>query len=162
MRSRAAGPLTVEEAAALAERLRAEGKRIVLANGCFDLLHVGHVRYLKDARALGDVLFVGLNADAAVTRLKGPGRPLMPAPERAELLGALRAVDHVVVFDDDTADRLVARLRPHVHAKGTDYTVESVPERGSVRAIGGEIAIAGDPKSHSTRDLIALIRERFG
>jgi rfaE bifunctional protein nucleotidyltransferase chain/domain len=152
----------VEEAAALAERLRAEGKRIVLANGCFDLLHVGHVRYLKDARALGDVLFVGLNADAAVTRLKGPGRPLMPAPERAELLGALRAVDHVVVFDDDTADRLVARLRPHVHAKGTDYTVESVPERGSVRAIGGEIAIAGDPKSHSTRDLIALIRERFG
>jgi rfaE bifunctional protein nucleotidyltransferase chain/domain len=152
----------VEEAAALAERLRAEGKRIVLANGCFDLLHVGHVRYLKDARALGDVLFVGLNADPAVTRLKGPGRPLMPAAERAELLGALRAVDHVVVFDDDTADRLVARLRPHVHAKGTDYTVESVPERGSVRAIGGEIAIAGDPKSHSTRDLIALIRERFG
>ncbi|OLC12022.1 MAG: ADP-heptose synthase [Candidatus Rokubacteria bacterium 13_1_40CM_69_27] len=153
--------MTVEEAAALAERFRAEGKRIVLANGCFDLLHVGHVRYLKDARALGDVLFVGLNADASVTRLKGSGRPLMPAAERAELLGALRDVDHVVVFDDDTADRLVARLRPHVHAKGTDYTVESVPERGSVRAIGGQVAIAGDPKSHSTRDLIAQIRERF-
>lgn len=151
----------MEEAAALAERLRAEGKRIVLANGCFDLLHVGHVRYLKAARALGDVLFVGLNADAAVTRLKGSGRPLMPAAERAELLEALRDVDHVVVFADDTADRVVARLRPHVHAKGTDYTVESVPERASGRAVGAEIAIVGDPKSHSTRDLIARIRERF-
>ncbi len=154
--------LTVDEAAALAERLRAAGKRIVLANGCFDLLHVGHVRYLRGARALGDVLFVGLNSDAAVRRLKGPGRPLMPIAERAELLAALREVDHVVVFDDDTADGLVTRLRPHVHAKGTDYTPESVPERASVRAVGGRVAIAGDPKAHSTRDVIALIRERFG
>jgi rfaE bifunctional protein nucleotidyltransferase chain/domain len=154
--------LSVDEAAALAERLRAEGKRIVLANGCFDLLHVGHIRYLREARALGDALFVGLNSDPAVRRLKGPGRPLMPATERAELLAALRDVDHVVLFDDDTADRLVARLRPHVHAKGTDYTEDSVPERASVRAIGGQVAIAGDPKQHSTRDLIALIRERFG
>jgi D-glycero-beta-D-manno-heptose 1-phosphate adenylyltransferase len=154
--------LSVDEAAALAERLRAEGKRIVLANGCFDLLHVGHVRYLKAARALGDSLFVGLNSDPAVRRLKGPGRPLLPASERAELLAALRDVDHVVLFDDDTADRLVARLRPHVHAKGTDYTEDSVPERASVRAVGGQVAIAGDPKHHSTRDLIALIRERFG
>ena len=152
----------MDEAAALAERLRAEGKRIVLANGCFDLLHVGHIRYLREARALGDALFVGLNSDPAVRRLKGPGRPLMPATERAELLAALRDVDHVVLFDDDTADRLVARLRPHVHAKGTDYTEDSVPERASVRAIGGQVAIAGDPKQHSTRDLIALIRERFG
>jgi len=152
----------VDEAAALAERLRAEGKRIVLANGCFDLLHVGHIRYLRGARALGDTLFVGLNSDPAVRRLKGPGRPLLPASERAELLGALRDVDHVVLFDDDTADRLVARLRPHVHAKGTDYTEDSVPERASVRAVGGQVAIAGDPKDHSTRDLIALIRERFG
>jgi rfaE bifunctional protein nucleotidyltransferase chain/domain len=153
--------LSLDEAAALAERLRAEGKRIVLANGCFDLLHVGHVRYLGAARALGDVLFVGLNSDPAVRRLKGPGRPLLAAAERAELLAALRAVDHVVLFDDDTADRLVARLRPHVHAKGTDYTEASVPERASVRAAGGEVAIAGDPKRHSTRDLIALIRARF-
>lgn len=152
----------MDEAAALAERLRADGKRVVLANGCFDLLHVGHIRYLRDARALGDALFVGLNSDPAVRRLKGPGRPLMPATERAELLAALRDVDHVVLFDDDTADRLVARLRPHVHAKGTDYTEDSVPERASVRAIGGQVAIAGDPKQHSTRDLIALIRERFG
>jgi D-glycero-beta-D-manno-heptose 1-phosphate adenylyltransferase len=154
--------LSVDEAAALAERLRAEGKRIVLANGCFDLLHVGHIRYLHGARALGDTLFVGLNSDPAVRRLKGPGRPLLPAGERAELLAALRDVDHVVLFDDDTADRLVARLRPHVHAKGTDYTEDSVPERASVRAVGGQVAIAGDAKDHSTRDLIALIRERFG
>ncbi len=154
--------LTLDEAAALAERLRAAGKRIVLANGCFDLLHVGHVRYLRGARALGDVLFVGLNSDAAVGRLKGPGRPLMPIAERAELLAALREVDHVVMFDDDTADGLVMSLRPHVHAKGTDYTPESVPERASVRAVGGRVVIAGDPKGHSTRDVIALIRERFG
>src|SRR5213593_2808064 len=99
--------MDIEEAATLAERLRADGKRIVLANGCFDLLHVGHVRYLEAARRLGDVLFVGLNGDAAVARLKGRGRPLMPASERAEIVRALRAVDHVVVFDDDTADRLV-------------------------------------------------------
>jgi rfaE bifunctional protein nucleotidyltransferase chain/domain len=154
--------LTVDDAAALAERLRAAGKRIVLANGCFDLLHVGHVRYLRGARALGDVLFVGLNSDAAVRRLKGPGRPLMPIGERAELLEAMREVDHVVAFDDDTADGLVTRLRPHVHAKGTDYTPDSVPERASVRAVGGRVVIAGDPKAHSTRDVIALIRERFG
>ena len=153
--------LTVDEAAALADRLRAAGKRIVLANGCFDLLHVGHVRYLGEARALGDVLFVGLNSDPAVRRLKGPGRPLLPAAERAEILAALRAVDHVVLFEDDTADRLVRRLRPHVHAKGTDYTPESVPEEASVRAVGGHVVIAGDPKTHSTRDVIALIRERF-
>jgi rfaE bifunctional protein nucleotidyltransferase chain/domain len=154
--------MTIEEAGALADRLRAEGKRIVLANGCFDLLHVGHVRYLEAARRLGDVLFVGINSDAAVARLKGPGRPLMPAGERAEILGALRAVDHVVVFDEDTADRLVARLRPHVHAKGTDYTRETVPEAASVRAVGGEIAITGDAKAHSTRDVITIVVERFG
>jgi D-glycero-beta-D-manno-heptose 1-phosphate adenylyltransferase len=156
-----AGPLSLEQAAALAGRLRADGRRVVLANGCFDLLHVGHVRYLAGARALGDVLFVGINSDAAVARLKGPGRPLMPAVERAELLAGLRAVDHVVVFDDDTADRLVARLRPHVHAKGTDYTAQSVPERATAQAVGAEVAIAGDAKRHSTRDLISLIRERF-
>lgn len=154
--------MTVDEAAALARRLREEGKRIVLANGCFDLLHVGHVRYLRAARRLGDVLFVGLNSDAAVRRLKGRGRPLMPAAERQEILEALRDVDHVVVFDDDTADRLLARINPHVHAKGTDYTAESVPEAATARATGIEIAIAGDPKRHSTRDVIALIRARFG
>jgi rfaE bifunctional protein nucleotidyltransferase chain/domain len=154
--------VTVEEAARLAERLRSEGKRIVLANGCFDLLHIGHVRYLREARRQGDVLFVGVNSDAAVTRLKGAGRPLMPASERAEILAALRDVDHVVVFDDDTADRLVTMLRPDVHAKGTDYTTESVPEAPTVRAVGGRVAITGDPKDHATRDVIRTIVERFG
>ena len=153
--------MTIDEAARLAERLRAEGKRIVLANGCFDLLHVGHIRYLHDARGLGDVLFLGLNDDAAVARLKGPGRPVMPAAERAEVLQALRDVDHVVIFPDDTADALIARLRPDVHAKGTDYTVDTVPEAATIRAAGGRVAITGDPKSHSTRDVIAAILARF-
>lgn len=153
--------MTVAEAGRLAERLRAEGKRIVLANGCFDLLHVGHVRYLDAARHLGDVLFVGINGDAAVTRLKGRGRPLMPAGERVELLSALRSVDHVVVFDDDTADTLIAAIRPDVHAKGTDYTPDSVPERETVRAHGGRVAIVGDPKDHATRDVIGEIARRF-
>jgi D-glycero-beta-D-manno-heptose 1-phosphate adenylyltransferase len=154
--------MTVDEAAVLAGRLRREGRRVVLANGCFDLFHVGHVRYLAAARALGDVLFVGVNSDASVTRLKGRGRPLMPAAERMEILAAFRAVDHVVAFDDETADDLVARLRPHVHAKGTDYTDTTVPERDTVRAVGGQVAIAGDSKAHSTRDLVRLIVERFG
>ena len=158
----ATAPLTVDEAAAAADRLRERGQRIVLANGCFDLLHVGHLRYLHAARALGDVLFVGINSDAAVARLKGAGRPLMSARERAEILGSLRAVDHVVVFDEDTADRLVAAVRPAVHAKGTDYRPETVPEGATARQVGAEVAIVGDPKDHSTRDLITLIVERFG
>jgi rfaE bifunctional protein nucleotidyltransferase chain/domain len=154
--------LDLEGARAVAETARAAGRRVVLANGCFDLLHVGHIRYLEDARALGDLLIVGVNGDAAVRRLKGPGRPLMPAAERAEMLAALRAVDHVVVFDDDTADNLVGLLRPTVHAKGTDYTTDSVPERAAVLAAGGRVAIAGDAKAHSTRDVIAEILTRFG
>ncbi|HBH01119.1 MAG: ADP-heptose synthase [Candidatus Rokubacteria bacterium RBG_16_73_20] len=153
--------MSIAEAAALAERLRAERKRIVLANGCFDLLHVGHVRYLEAARRLGDVLFVGVNDDAAVARLKGPGRPLLPLDERVEILRALRAVDHVVVFGEDTADRLVAALKPDVHAKGTDYAPEAVPEAATVRAHGGTVAVVGDPKDHSTRELIGRVLERF-
>ncbi len=153
--------MNVAEAATLAERLRAERKRIVLANGCFDLLHVGHIRYLRAARRLGDVLFVGINSDAAVARLKGPGRPLLSVAERVEMLTALRDVDHVVVFEEDTADRLVAQLRPDIHAKGTDYTPDSVPEGATVRALGGQVAVVGDPKDHSTRALIARIVERF-
>src|ERR1051325_5078627 len=153
--------MTLSEAAELADTLRAAGRRIVLANGCFDLLHVGHIRYLEEARRLGDVLFVGINGDAAVTRLKGRGRPLMPAEERAEILSALRAVDHVVVFDEDTADALIRALKPDVHAKGTDYTTDSVPERATARAVGSATAITGDPKQHATRDLIATIVGRF-
>jgi rfaE bifunctional protein nucleotidyltransferase chain/domain len=152
----------IEEAARQAAEWRSRGRRVVLANGCFDLLHVGHVRYLSAARGLGDALVVALNSDASVRRLKGPGRPVMAADERAELIGALAAVDLVVVFDDDSAEALIARLRPDVHAKGTDYTEESVPERAAVLAAGGRVAIAGDPKSHATRDLIAAIIARFG
>jgi rfaE bifunctional protein nucleotidyltransferase chain/domain len=152
----------IEEAAREAAEWRSRGRRVVLANGCFDLLHVGHVRYLKAARGLGDALVVALNSDASVRRLKGPGRPVIPADERAELIGALASVDLVVVFDDDSAEALIARLRPDVHAKGTDYTEESVPERAAVLAAGGRVVIAGDPKSHATRDLIAAIMARFG
>lgn len=153
--------IELEQARAVAAAARARGRRVVLANGCFDLLHVGHVRYLAAARALGDLLIVGVNGDASVRRLKGPGRPLLPAAERAEIVAALAAVDHVVIFEDDTADGLVAALRPAVHAKGTDYTGGSVPERAAVLAGGGQVAIVGDPKTHSTRDLIARIVARF-
>ncbi len=154
--------VSLEAARAIAEAVRAGGGRLVLANGCFDLLHVGHVRYLAGAKALGDVLVVGVNSDAAVTRLKGSGRPIVGEAERAEIVGALACVDHVVIFDDLTADRLVEILRPAVHAKGTDYTPETVPERATVLASGGEVAVTGGPKDHSTRDLIATILERFG
>ncbi len=140
------------------EAARARGRRIVLANGCFDLLHVGHVRYLQAARQLGDLLIVGVNSDAAVRALKGEGRPLMPASERAEIIAALACVDYVVIFDGVTVAELLRALRPDVHAKGTDYTPETVPEREIVRAYGGQVAIVGDPKSHSSRDLIARIR----
>ena len=154
--------LDLDAAVRLAGQWRREGKRLVLANGCFDLLHVGHVRYLEGARRLGDVLLVGINSDRSVARLKGPGRPIMTVEERAELVGSLAAVDGVVIFDEDTADALVRALRPTVHAKGTDYTMESVPEGAAVRETGGRVAIAGDPKQHATRDLIRLIADRFG
>ena len=154
--------LDLDAAVRVAGQWRREGKRLVLANGCFDLLHVGHVRYLEGARRLGDVLLVGINSDRSVARLKGPGRPIMTAEERAELVGSLAAVDGVVIFDEDTADALVRALRPTVHAKGTDYTTESVPESAAVRETGGRVAIAGDPKQHATRDLIRLIADRFG
>ncbi|MEK7363632.1 MAG: adenylyltransferase/cytidyltransferase family protein [candidate division NC10 bacterium] len=154
--------VSLDEAAQIAARLRAEGKRLVLANGCFDLLHVGHVRYLEGARRLGDALLVAVNSDASVTRLKGPGRPIMPEGERAEIVSALACVDYVLVFADDTVDGLISRLSPAVHAKGTDYTEETVPERASVLAAGGTVAIAGDAKRHSTRDLIQAIVRTFG
>jgi rfaE bifunctional protein nucleotidyltransferase chain/domain len=154
--------VSLEDAAQIAARLRAEGKRLVLANGCFDLLHVGHVRYLEGARRLGDALLVAVNSDASVTRLKGAGRPIMPEGERAEIVSALASVDYVLVFADDTVDGLISRLSPAVHAKGTDYTEETVPERASVLAAGGTVAIAGDAKSHSTRDLIRTIVRTFG
>lgn len=154
--------LSLEEAEQLTRELRRQGQRTVLANGCFDLLHVGHVRYLQSAKQLGDVLIVALNSDASVRRIKGRGRPLMDQAERAEILSALRYVDYVVTFDDDTVDQVVKRLKPDVHAKGSDYTVESVPERDAVRATGGRVAIVGDPKNHSTSRLISAIVKEFG
>ncbi len=144
------------------EAARARHQRIVLANGCFDLLHVGHVRYLQAARQLGDLLIVGVNSDAAVRALKGEGRPLMPAEERAEIVAAFACVDYVVIFDDVTAAVLIDALRPDVHAKGTDYTSETVPERELVARYGGQVAIVGDEKRHSSRDLIARIRRMSG
>ncbi|MCS6815996.1 MAG: D-glycero-beta-D-manno-heptose 1-phosphate adenylyltransferase [Blastocatellia bacterium] len=138
---------------------RARGQRIVLANGCFDLLHVGHIRYLQAARRLGDLLIVGVNSDAAVRVLKGEGRPVLSAAERAEIIAALACVDYVVIFDDVTVVPLLEALRPDVHAKGTDYTPETVPEREVVLRYGGQVAIVGDEKCHSSRDLIARIRQ---
>jgi len=144
----------------LVERVReqrAAGQTIAFANGCFDILHVGHIRYLESAAREGDVLVVALNDDDSVRQLKGEGRPILPASDRAELVAALRCVDYVVIFSESTVGPLLTTLRPDVHCKGTDYTVESVPERDIVRGYGGRTAIVGDPKDHSTRDLLARI-----
>lgn len=138
---------------------RKAGARIVLANGCFDVLHAGHVRYLKGAKELGDILVVGINSDEQVTSLKGAGRPVMPEAERAEIVAALEFVDLVTIFPEPTVERLLLELRPDIHAKGTDYTEETVPEREVVRAYGGRVAIVGDPKDHSTSELIASLSE---
>ena len=133
---------------------REAGARIVLANGCFDVLHVGHVRYLAGARQLGDILIVGINSDEQVAIQKGPGRPVLPANERAEIVAALESVTYVTIFEEPTVEQLLLALKPDVHAKGTDYTTDSVPERDVVRSYGGEVAIVGDPKDHSTTEII--------
>jgi rfaE bifunctional protein nucleotidyltransferase chain/domain len=137
---------------------RAEGRTIAFANGCFDVLHVGHVRYLADAKAQADRLIVAVNSDDSVKGLKGPGRPILSGPDRAEIVAALDSVDYVVLFSDPDVHRLLRLLKPDVHCKGTDYTPETVPERDTVLAYGGRIAIVGDPKDHSTRDLLARIK----
>ena len=144
----------------VAERVaadRAAGFTLAFANGCFDLLHVGHVRYLRGAAAEADRLLVAVNADRSVAALKGNGRPVQTAAERAEIVAALEMVDYVVVFEETTVAPLLERFRPDVHCKGTDYTVDTVPEREVVRAYGGRTAIVGDPKDHSTRDLLSRI-----
>jgi D-glycero-beta-D-manno-heptose 1-phosphate adenylyltransferase len=137
------------------------GKKVVFANGCFDLLHVGHVRYLQSARAEGDLLVVALNSDRSVRLLKGPGRPLQSEKARAEIMSSLECVDYVLIFEDLTVDGILKELRPDVHAKGTDYTPETVPERETVLSYGGGVAIVGDSKAHSTRDLIDVILAKF-
>lgn len=133
------------------------GRKVVLANGCFDILHVGHLRYLEGARALGDTLVVAVNSDRSVRSIKDPGRPILDENERVTLLSALRCVDHIVLFDEPDVSQVIRILQPAIQAKGTDYTEESVPERQQVRAYGGTVKITGDPKDHSTRDIISTI-----
>ena len=151
---------TVLTRAELVKRVAAakeNGARVVLANGCFDVLHVGHVRYLAGAKELGDVLIVGINSDEQVAVQKGPGRPVLPADERAEIVSALESVTYVTIFDEPTVEQLLLALKPDVHAKGTDYTTDTVPERDVVRSYGGQVAIVGDPKDHSTSEIISRL-----
>lgn len=152
---------SIAELKEIAAQSRAAGRTIAFANGCFDLLHAGHIRYLEAAAQLGDLLIVGVNGDASVKALKGEGRPLQTEAERAEILAALECVDYVLLFDAPTVDGILKELKPDVHVKGTDYTEESVPERETVRGYGGRVAIAGDSKDHSTRDLIHRILAKF-
>jgi rfaE bifunctional protein nucleotidyltransferase chain/domain len=136
---------------------RESGARIVLANGCFDVLHVGHIRYLAGARQLGDILIVGINSDEQVAIQKGAGRPVLLATERAEIVAALEPVTYVTIFDEPTVEQLLLAIKPDVHAKGTDNTTETVPERDVVRSYGGRVAIVGDPKDHSTSAIISRL-----
>ena len=148
------------EREALIERLktaRRKGASLVFANGCFDVLHVGHVRYLEAAKDLGDLLIVGVNSDQQARKLKGEGRPLLPQDQRAEIVAALEAVDFVTIFDEPTVTELLLALKPDIHAKGTDYTEETVPERDVVRSFGGRVAIVGDPKEHSSTQMIEKV-----
>jgi D-glycero-beta-D-manno-heptose 1-phosphate adenylyltransferase len=149
--------VTLDDVEAFVADERGRGRTIAFANGVFDLLHVGHVRYLQSAANQADRLVVAVNSDASVRRLKGEGRPILDERARAEMIAAIRGVDRVVIFDDDTVGPLLERLRPDVHCKGTDYTAETVPERAIVAGYGGRTAICGDPKDHSTRDLLKRI-----
>jgi rfaE bifunctional protein nucleotidyltransferase chain/domain len=153
--------IPLKQLAGLIRQARSRGKAVVLANGCFDLFHVGHVRYLQEAAAQGDVLVVALNSDASVARLKGPGRPILPERERAEILEAFACVDYVTIFPEDTVEQVLLALKPDIHAKGSDYTRDSVPEKDTVRGYGGRIAITGGPKIRNTSEIIRQIGDRF-
>ena len=150
--------LTLEPLVSRLAEHKGRGESVVLANGCFDVLHVGHARYLQGARREGDVLVVGINSDQSLGLLKGAGRPILSAAARARLVAGLAAVSYVVIFNEPDVTRLLSVLRPDVHAKGTDYTIETVPERETARSLGVRIAIVGDPKQHSTRDLLSRLR----
>ena len=155
-------PIIPREATAeLGDQLRRAGRRVSFANGCFDVLHAGHVRYLQAAKQQGDVLVVGINSDRSVSALKGPGRPLLPASARAELVAALEPVDYVIIFEELTVEAMLSELRPDVHCKGPDYTTETVPERALAKSLGIAMAIVGDAKNHSTRNLLAEIARRY-
>ena len=149
----------LESLAEIVKDLKAQGQRVVFANGCFDILHGGHVSYLESARAAGDVLIVAVNSDTSIQALKGPDRPVLPQADRLAILDAIRHVDYLIVFDEPTVMGLLETLRPHIHAKGTDYTLDSIPERDTTRALGIEVMIAGAPKQNASRDIIARIRD---
>lgn len=151
----------LNQLADLIRQERSHGKRVVLANGCFDLIHVGHIRYLQEAAAQGDILVVALNSDDSVSRLKGSGRPILPEKERAEILEAFACVDYVTIFPEDTVEQVLLALRPDIHAKGSDYTHDSVPEKDTVHGYGGRIAITGGPKVRNTSEIIRQIGNRF-
>jgi rfaE bifunctional protein nucleotidyltransferase chain/domain len=153
--------VTPEALEAILEEARRRGARVVFTNGCFDVLHVGHARYLEEARALGDLLVVGLNSDSSVQELKGPRRPIVPEAERAELLAGLTAVDYVVVFHEHTPDALIRRIRPDVHVKGGDYLADDLPEAALVRSLGGEVTVVSLAEGRSTTDLVRTILERY-
>ena len=144
------------------DELKKQGKKVIFANGCFDLLHVGHVRYLRGARALGDVLVLAINSDASVRRLKGPERPLLPLEDRLGILGAFEMIDYVTAFDDDTVSPLLLKLKPNVQVKGTDYTPDTIPEKDTVASFGGTVAVVGDPKDHASKNLIQEILRKYG
>ncbi len=152
----------LETAKRIREELRAQGKRVVFANGCFDVIHGGHVSYLEDARGYGDALFVAVNSDFSERGLKGPTRPIYNEQHRLEILDAIRFVDYLLIFDEPTVDHLLRALRPDVHAKGTDYTKETVPERAIAMELGIEVYIAGPPKENSSKTIIATVLERYG
>lgn len=143
------------------QSLKNQGKCIVLANGCFDLIHVGHIRYLKESRKQGDVLVIALNGDTSVRKLKGKGRPLLNEEERAEILSAFSCVDYITIFEEDNVERVLLALQPDIHAKGSDYTEDTVPEKDTVRSYGGKVSITGGPKIRSTSDLMKSIAARF-
>ncbi len=145
----------------LIKKLKKDNKKIIFANGCFDVLHVGHIRYLEGAKSLGDILIVGINNDKSESQLKGQGRPIMQEEDRIEIVAALECVDYVVPFSDPTVENLLRIIKPAIHTKGTDYTVETVPEREIVLSYGGQIAITGDRKNHSTTDIIKKIQQQL-
>ncbi|MFH1904816.1 MAG: D-glycero-beta-D-manno-heptose 1-phosphate adenylyltransferase [bacterium] len=145
----------------LVRKLEKDNKKVVFANGCFDILHVGHIRYLEQAKSLGDILIVGINDDESESQLKGHGRPIMPEEERIEIVAALECVNYVVLFSDLTVENLLRIIKPAIHAKGTDYTAETVPEQNIVLSYGGQIAITGDRKNHSTTDIIKKIQQQL-
>lgn len=152
--------ISLEQLRKIVDLLKEKGKKIVLANGCFDIIHVGHVRYLRDAKSRGDVLIVALNSDESVRSLKGVGRPLMSQWERAEILSSFEFVDYIIIFDEKDVSRILQELRPHIHAKGSDYTEETVPERNVVLSYGGEIAICGGKKVRSSSKIINEIKSK--